>query len=320
MSKEVSMHETFKNINFKPATQKVVDDANTIIAQYQAQGFTLTLRQLYYQFVARGLIANKQTEYKRLGSIVDDGRMSGQIDWDAIEDRTRHLRNYTMFASPAEAVRDAAKNYLENLWDDQPVYLEVWIEKDALLGVIEPACGRWRIPHFACRGYASQSEMYRAGERLRDRVDREQRVVILHLGDHDPSGIDMTRDNRDRLHMFATGEAFSDGDGPDPFYANAIEIRRIALNMSQVRQYNPPPNPAKMTDIRAAGYVAQHGTSSWELDALDPAVIDKLIDDEVQAEVDHYQWGISENREKLNRKRMREAATEIENEANDEED
>jgi len=306
--------ETFREINFKPATQRVIDDANNIIASYQAQGFTLTLRQLYYQFVARGLIANKQTEYKRLGSIIDDARMAGALDWDAIEDRTRRLQEYRTFDSPAEAARDTAKYYLEQLWDDQPTYIEVWIEKDALLGVIEPVCGRWRIPHFACRGYASQSEMYRAGKRLQDRVDRDQNVLILHLGDHDPSGIDMTRDNRDRLHLFAGGgHASYDGYELDEAYTDRIEVRRLALNMDQVRRYNPPPNPAKTTDIRFDAYAAQHGTSSWELDALDPKVIDQLIDTEVQSEIDPTAWDNSKDREKANRQKLLDAADAMEN-------
>lgn len=307
-------HETFREIKFKPATQSVIDEANRIILSYQQQGFTLTLRQLYYQFVARGLIANKHTEYKRLGSIVDDGRMSGQIDWDAIEDRTRRLREYETFDSPADAARQTAKRYLEQLWDDQPVYMEVWIEKDALLGVIEPVCGRWRIPHFACRGYASQSEMYIAGKRLQERVDRGQEVIILHLGDHDPSGLDMTRDNRDRLHLFAGGghAAFEDGM-LDEMYTDKIEVRRLALNMDQVRRYNPPPNPTKADDVRSGPYIAKYGTSSWELDALDPPVIDKLIDDAIVGEIDPNIWDDSREREKKHRKQLLDAADDMEN-------
>ena len=308
--------ETFRNINFRPATRLVIDQANVIIDEYQQAGFTLTLRQLYYQFVSRGLIPNKQTEYDKLGAIVNDGRLAGEIDWDAIEDRTRRLREYAVQDSPAAAARDLAKESIEDLWDAQPKRIEVWIEKDALLGVIEPVCGRWRIPHFACRGYASQSELYIAGKRLAEYVDREQEVLILHLGDHDPSGIDMTRDNRERLHLFAGGgnNGF-DVDEPDERYENAIEIRRIALNMNQVQQYNPPPNPAKLTDSRATDYISRFGNSSWELDALDPKVIDQLIDAEVRGEIDPQRWATARATEKANRQKLLDAADEMEDDA-----
>jgi hypothetical protein len=306
------MFEQFINRNFSPASQQVIDAANGIIREYQQAGFTLTLRQLYYQFVSRDMLANKQSEYKRLGSIINDGRLAGEIDWDAIEDRTRHLREYSTFDSPADAARETAKQYLENLWDAQPTYAEVWIEKDALLGVIEPVCGRWRLPHFACRGYASQSELYVAGKRLAERVDRGQSVVIFHLGDHDPSGIDMTRDNRDRLHLFAAGQPY-EGDELDEAYTEQIEVVRLALNMDQVRQYNPPPNPAKDTDGRAAGYKDLYGSSSWELDALDPKVIDKIIDGAVRSIVDPDRWDDSVAAEKANRRKLLDAADAMEN-------
>lgn len=292
--------ECFVPKNFRDTSLVVIQQANAIIDEYQRQGFTLTLRQLYYQFVARDLIPNKQTEYDRLGSIINDARLAGLIDWDAIEDRTRFLRSYTTHHDPAAALRAVSRRYIEDLWDSQTTRMEVWIEKDALIGVIEPVCGRWRIPYFACRGYTSQSELYSAGKRLADYIDRGQNVVVLHLGDHDPSGIDMTRDNRERVHMFAAGELFMD-DEPDERYLENIEFRRMALNMDQIRRYRPPPNPAKESDSRHGQYVEQFNTrSSWELDALDPSVIDQIIETEVQAEVDIDQWNEATQAESRN--------------------
>lgn len=261
------MREEFVSKSFKPATLAVIEQANAIIEAYQEQGFRLTLRQLYYQFVARDLIPNQQTEYKRLGSIVNDARLAGLMDWDAIEDRTRHLRALSTWDTPADVIRSAYRGYSEDLWASQPHYVEVWIEKDALLGVVEGVCDKLRVPYFACRGYASQSELYSAGKRLADYSYRGQSPIVLHFGDHDPSGIDMTRDNEERLSMFA-GEP--------------VEVRRLALNMPQIRQYRPPPNPAKDTDARFAGYVQNFGTKCWELDALDPNVIATLIRREVE--------------------------------------
>lgn len=255
--------ELFIERSFKPESMALIDQANRIITDYRAQGFTLTLRQLYYQFVSRDLLPNKQSEYKRLGSIINDGRLAGLIDWSAIEDRTRNVRVHPSWNDPSDIIESAAVGYQEDIWLGQEYRPEIWIEKDALLGVIEPVCRRYRVPYFACRGYTSQSEQYRAGKRFAKHRSLSVTPIVFHLGDHDPSGIDMTRDNGDRLAMFAGDE---------------VEVRRLALNMKQITRYNPPPNPAKETDSRSSGYIEKFGSSSWELDALDPSVIDKLIE------------------------------------------
>lgn len=278
--------EQFIEINFKADTLKVIEQANTIIEEYQRQGFKLTLRQLYYQFVSRDLLRNKQSEYKRLGGIIDNGRQAGLIDWSAIEDRTRNLERPNVWSSPSQILNAVAEQYKEDWWLNQPVYPEVWIEKDALTGVIEPVCDEFRVPYFACRGYASQSEMYDAAKRLQDIARRGRQPVIFHLGDHDPSGLDMTRDNGDRLSMFS---------------GRGIRVVRLALNMDQIEQYDPPPNPAKDTDSRFSDYQAEHGDSSWELDALEPTVIDRLIRDALEAEIDPDEWAKSEVEEDKNR-------------------
>lgn len=267
--------ETFIERDFRAGSLAIIDQANSIISAYQAQGFTLTLRQLYYQFVSRDLIANRQSEYKRLGSVINDARLAGLIDWEAIEDRTRNVRTHAFWENPQSIMDVVARQYAENAWAQQPHHVEVWIEKDALLGVVEPVCTRWRIPYFACRGYVSQSEQYSAGKRFA-RIDARGRTpVVLYLGDHDPSGMDMTRDHSDRLAMFARWP---------------VEVRRLALNMDQIQQYRPPPNPAKETDSRSGPYIAQFGDSSWELDALEPTVIDQLIEAEVGDLLDLDAW------------------------------
>ncbi len=244
------------------ARQKVVDQANVIIAEYKASGYELTLRQLYYQFVSRDLIANTQREYKNLGETINCGRLAGMIDWNAIVDRTRNLESVGHWNDPEDIIRSCAYSFRLDKWANQPRRVEVWVEKDALVGVIEKAAREMDVAWFSCRGYTSQSELWSAGQRMAGYVSGGQEPVIVHLGDHDPSGKDMTRDITDRLQMFAGHE---------------IEVKRIALNMDQVEQYNPPPNPAKITDSRAAGYMAEFGDESWELDALDPEVLHDLI-------------------------------------------
>jgi hypothetical protein len=259
---------------FSPGSLSVIAQADEICRDYAAQGYDLTLRQLYYQFVARDLIPNSQKEYKRLGSIINDARLAGLLDWDHLVDRTRNLRELAHWGAPQEIVDAVAEQFRTDRWAKQEVQPEVWVEKDALTGVIGRTAERLDVPWFSCRGYTSQSELWGAAQRHIGYAARGQRSVIIHLGDHDPSGVDMTRDIRDRMELFR---------------AYGVTVKRIALNMDQVRRYNPPPNPVKFTDSRAEGYSTEHGESSWELDALDPATLDALITDAVLALRD-VQW------------------------------
>lgn len=273
------MKEQFQNIKFRTDTLAIIATAQGIIETYAAQGFRLTLRQLYYQFVARDVFRNTDQNYKRLGSIINDARLAGLIDWSAIEDRTRSLRGTSHWTDPTEIVDAVADQFRIDKWANQPNRVEVWVEKDALVGVIERVCTRLDVDYFACRGYVSQSEMYDAARRMAGYIEHgQQEVTIIHLGDHDPSGIDMTRDIRERLEMFVRGDALQ------------LNIKRIALNFDQIQTYNPPPNPAKTTDSRFERYLSEYGDESWELDALEPTVISNLIGFEIEALRDEDLW------------------------------
>lgn len=269
-----------------------ISKANEIIDEYQDQGYTLTTRQLFYAFVSRGLIENTQREYKKLQSVIDDGRMAGLIDWEAIEDRTRALRENSHWNNPQEILDACASSYRIDLWGNQKVRPQVWVEKDALIGVIESACSDLDVPCFSCRGYSSQSAMWRAGQLVRLHAKaRGQKTVIFHLGDHDPSGVDMSRDIEERMRLLSN-------QGP-------VRIKRIALNMDQVRRYNPPPNPAKLTDVRSTDYIAKFGDQSWELDALDPKVLIKLIRTNVLALRNEKVYDQDVKRQELDRAKLK---------------
>lgn len=269
-----------------------IAQANEIIEDYDSQGYKLTLRQLYYQFVSKDLIPNNMKEYKKLGAIINDARLAGLIDWDAIEDRTRAMKGYYGHDSPEDAIRSASYSYKENKMYDQDTIVEVWVEKEALTGIIRTACYNWQLSFFACKGYPSQSSMHEAAQRHVKHQNNDKNVIVLHMGDHDPSGIDMTRDIEERLSLF----------GSD------AEVRRIALNMHQINQFNPPPNPAKMTDSRASDYIHEFGSSSWELDALTPEQLNSLIDDQIDTIYDHEVWEESKRNEEKSEKRIRQIA------------
>ena len=246
--------------NFAASSLAIIAQANEIIDEYQADDLKLTLRQLYYQFVSRDLIANKQTEYKRLGSIINDARLAGLVDWKAIEDRTRNLKKNSHWTDPGDIMESVVDSFRLDRWETQENRVEVWIEKEALIGVIAEICKGLDVPYFACKGYVSASEIWRAAQRFQNLYEG-QIPHIIHLGDHDPSGIDMTRDIFDRHDLFLS----------------AAKVNRIALNMNQIEQYGPPPNPAKLSDSRASGYISKYGPNSWELDALEPRVRRDLI-------------------------------------------
>jgi hypothetical protein len=280
---------TYQEFNFRSDTLTLIDQVNDIIDDYKKQGYSLTLRQVYYQLVARGLIPNNDKQYKIIGNAVNAGRLAGLIDWDAIEDRTRYIRKNSHWDTPKDIIATAAVGYYRDHWVDMDAYVEVWVEKDALIGIVQKACSKWDVPNFSCRGYTSQSEMWRAARRFIDKQEKDKNNVLIHLGDHDPSGIDMTRDIQERLEFF----------GAD------VEVKRIALNRDQIDEYNPPPNPAKITDTRCRSYIKKYGKVSWELDALPPNVLEELIEIEIYSYIEEKEWNYVETEIRQHKEELR---------------
>ncbi len=253
------MKEFFKKCRFNSETLSMIDKANEIIERYSAEGYRLTLRQLYYQFVSINQITNEERSYKRLAKIVSDGRLAGLIDWDAIEDRGRRPDVPREFSGLEELAQAAVASYRLPRWTGQEHYCELWVEKQALASVLEPLALEFHVTLMVNKGYSSQSAMYEAAGRFKD-TDLERR--LFYLGDHDPSGEDMVRDISERMEMFGVV---------------GLEVEKIALTMAQIEKYKPPPNPAKITDPRAQAYIAEHGNQSWEVDALPPKLLQQLI-------------------------------------------
>jgi hypothetical protein len=293
------MKQTFIEKKFAPLALRMIELSNQILEEYEAMGFTLTLRQLYYQFISRNLFPPERTwrwtgskwirdpngtpnadpNYKWLGGILTDGRIAGLVDWDRLEDRNRTTVTVNHWSSPGSIVRAAADQYRIDKWERQDVHIEVMVEKDALSGILDPVCRELDIGLTANKGYSSSSAMYEIGQRLQGKHDGDgKEVCLIYLGDHDPSGIDMTRDVDDRLSLYSEL-----GEGQ-------IEVVRLALNYDQVQLWQPPENPAKMTDARAKDYVKKFGMSSWELDAVNPADLAAIIRREVEARRDDDLW------------------------------
>lgn len=282
------MKEKFKSVNFRPDSLDRINVCNEIISEYLAAGLKLTLRQLYYQLVTKNIITNEEKSYKHLSSLISDARLAGLIDWDAIEDRIRQPRIQSEFAGLADLVEVAIRSYRLPRWKGQDYYVECWVEKDALAGVLTPLGKEFHVTLMVNRGYSSQSAMYESAQRF---LDHEGAPTLLYIGDMDPSGEDMVRDIRERLMTFGVSD---------------IEVRKIALTMDQIQQYNPPPNPAKISDPRAAAYIDKHGASSWEVDALPPEVLNDLIREAFKEIIDTEKMNEIIETEETDKERLRE--------------
>lgn len=278
------MKEQFITKNFGAPALRMLEQINAILDDYRRQGFDLSLRQLYYQLVSRNIVPNTEKSYKNVGSLVSDARLAGFIDWDMIKDRGREMVQNPHWEDPKDFVESVAPQYRFSLWRDQPCYVEVMVEKQALEGVLEPVCRELDVPFTANKGYSSSSTMYEASKRFLRKLEAGIECHVVYLGDHDPSGIDMTRDVEDRLDLFCKTSLYRSEDvgNGEP----VVQVHRAALNIDQVRKLNPPENPAKLTDSRADGYVRKFGMSSWELDAIEPRALAKLVRDAVNGLMD----------------------------------
>lgn len=273
-------YQAYKVVRFTDESHAMIQRMNDIVADFQTKGFVLTVRQLYYQLVARDLIPNSEKSYKRITSLVNDARLNGDMDWDAIEDRTRAFERVQRWDSGRHILQATVRGFHMDMWEGQEVRPFVIIEKEALVGVLTGVCGKYDVPLLAARGYPSGTVLREfAQEDILPNI-HDQRIVVIHLGDHDPSGLDMTRDLQDRIQLFSE----YDHNGQE------VEVRRVALNMDQIKARKPPPNPAKSTDSRFREYRRLYGDKSWELDALPPEYLVELVESNVRDLMDAEIW------------------------------
>lgn len=283
------MKEQFIQWSPRGEAREIVEKCVEIVADYQGQGFDLSIRQLYYQLVSKNIIKNSERSYKSLITTISQARLAGLIDWEAIVDRGRETHHSPGYESAFDFMNGMEYAFRLNMWNRQPCHLEVMVEKQALEGVLIPVCDKWQVPFSVNKGYSSQTALYTTGKRLEDICVP---ITILYLGDHDPSGIDMTRDVQERLSQFAN---------------KPIDVDRVALNMDQVRQWNLPPNPTKMNDTRSAYYVTNYGLECWELDAIEPSELSNMVEAKILACLDPIAWRESEEKQKKIRNEIKDS-------------
>jgi hypothetical protein len=282
--------------SFSPTQQSVIDTGEAICAEYARQGYNPTLRTIYYQFIRRDAFPesrrnaagtkNNQQNYKWLGDLLSRARVGGQIDWNHIGDPTRESSGGDGgFSGPDRAVESIVGWYGIPHWTGQPNYTEVWVEKEALADVISRPCSRWNVRYMACKGSPSSTAMHDAAQRLRRKERDGLDTSVIYLGDHDPTGLDISRDISDRLAMFRS----------------TATVDRIALNWDQITD-DLPPSPAKLTDSRAQGYIELYGEDTWELDAMEPAAMEQLVETAILDRLDMGLWDEQERKEEVDRR------------------
>ena len=269
--------------------------ACNLILQEELAGFRVTLRQLYYQLVSKNLLPNTEKAYKRLSTVCGRARLAGLMGFDALEDRGRQPQKHPEFDNLADLVSAAVHSYRRPRWADQDYYAELWVEKDALASVLRPLADEYHVTLMVNKGYSSISAMKESADRFMEKGEGKE-CILFYLGDLDPSGEDMVRDIEDRLYMFEAD----------------ILVKKIALTMAQVQEHGPPPNPAKLTDPRAAKFVAQYGDSSWEVDALHPSILAEIIRGAFDAIVDTQKMDAIKAREKYDIEYLEDAVSDLE--------
>ena len=253
----------YEALTFRRKTIALLNHINEICDEYQAKGLQITVRQVYYQCVSRGLCDNSGDEYKRIADKIMAGRLAGILDWDIIEDRARYTRENSHWSSPQEIISAAAEQYRIDTRATQPRYIEAWCEKDALIGILEQICSRLDVPCLSCRGFPSITLLHEAANRFRDKPN----PIILYAGDHDPSGLKIPQTIQDRL---------TNTFGVD------VELRRIGLTLEQIKELHVPPYSAKDKDANYQEYVATTGlTQAWELDALPPDRLAEIFENAI---------------------------------------
>lgn len=284
------MKQKYQSFPFQKPTLALIGVLNAIVDEYAEAGFVLTVRQLYYQMVARGIIPNNEKSYKKICRTVNDAKLAGLIDWESLEDRTRRFTTRSRWSGAASIIESAANSFHMDMWRNQNTRVCCIIEKEALYGVFAGVCHDLDVPLLSARGYPSGSVLREFGKYTMLR-QRQYDWVILHFGDHDPSGIDMSRDLEERMKMFCE-------------YSVTLDFKRIALNMDQIEEYGPPPNPAKSTDSRFTEYYNNYGDESWELDALDPRMLQNLAEENIRKYIDADSWAEREAEIKHQRNRI----------------
>lgn len=262
-------------------TLEIVEQAKELLA---ALG-VMTLRHLYYLLISAGTIENSMRSYQALVRIISDARRRGEIDYGSLVDGTRNTvkpSSWSGLADFSDTVREA---YRKDLWQEQEEYIELWCEKDAIVGVIDGITREYDVCIRPLRGYSSLTFIHHAAGQLNQ---IEKPITVYYLGDHDPSGYDIERSAKESLHSMLETE---------------VRWTRLAITKFDIKDYDLIPLPAKPHDTRYKAFVREYGTEAVELDALPPDVLRMRVRQEIEDHINMPAWKKLQEIEELERER-----------------
>jgi hypothetical protein len=231
----------------------------------------MTVRQVFYQATVRGLIEKTEAGYAKVQTDLVAMRRDGWLPYNWLADNTRWQRKPRTFSNVEDALADTARLYRKALWADADSYVEVWLEKDALSGVVYPVTDAYDVPLMVARGYASLSFLHTAAEYI---GTLDVPAYIYHFGDFDPSGVNAGEKIEETLRDLA----------PDA----EIVFERIAVRPEQIDAWGLPTRPTKTSDSRAKGF----GDISVELDAIEPGQLRALVQETIEQHLPAEQYEI----------------------------
>ena len=236
-----------------------------------------TVRQVFYAMTVRELVGKTEQEYDgTVCRLLGEMREDDVIPFEWVADNTRWKRRPVTYTGLSQAMWAMASNYRRNLWDDAEDYVEIWVEKDALAGVIVEETDPLDVPLMVAKGYTSKSYAFGAAEDIADEMDRLKRIYIYHLGDRDPSGEDAARDVEAKLRRYT--QKLRAGEDVE------IHFKRIAVLDEQIERWNLPLRPNKTGDSRTKKFHRQAG--SVELDAIPARELRKIVRDCIEPHID----------------------------------
>jgi hypothetical protein len=246
----------------------------------------MTLRQLFYQLVSAGRLSNSQKEYKRLGGVMTRLREAGDVPFAWLVDHVRATLKPSSWSGLADFGDTVRQAYRKDLWAQMPCHIEVFVEKDAIAGTIQPVTREYDVALQVCRGYASLSFV---GEIAAQWSEIEKAVHAYYLGDYDPSGFDIERDLREKLSRYS-GRSF--------------EWSRLAVSEADFDLHDLIALPVKNTDKRARAFHTQHGNRCAEVDALPPTELRHRVRQAIESHIEPTRWARLQEVERLERETL----------------
>jgi len=272
---------------------KLLEQVQEIISEYN---FPLSLRQLYYQLVARQIIPNRQEEYRKLSRLCVIGRDKGLLAETAFADRLREVDKPSAWTDLADFMDTVINAYNKDKWQNQDTYIEIWTEKDALRGVIAPITHAYDVTLLVVRGQVSRTAIYESYQRFAKKMEGGKTCRLYYFGDFDPSGFSIYHSLVDRLQGF----------GP---YGERIYFERLALTREQIATYNLPQDPAKQSDPNYKKFVAEYGDNVVELDALPPDALRGLIQESIEMNINRELLALVQEIERAEQTRLQSLPT-----------